>query len=203
MCKAKCHSLALKLAPLVLGIIILMSPVTATSSHTDAEIFVQTLANRAFSQLTGKKVSDEERQKKFRSMLKDHFDVKRIGRWALGRYWRKATKDERIEYLKLFENLIVKTYSNRFKVYAGEKLLVSGSTPRKSSVLVNSLFKTDSNKPIRIDWRLINSGHKFKVFDISVEGVSMIQTQRSTFSSVIRRNNGKISGLLEVLKEKK
>ena len=167
-----------------------------------AEKFVESLANSAISSLTTKTLTEKERQYNFRGLLRNYFDINGIGKWALGRYWRKASQSERTEYLDLFENLIVGTYSNRFNAYSDEKLLVKGSTSRGRFALVKSLLNRDNQKPIRIDWRVTRPDGSYKIFDIVVEGVSMIQTQRSEFSSVIRRNGGNVSGLLIALRKK-
>ena len=105
-------------------------------------------------------------------------------------------------YLVLFEDLIVGTYANRFKNYSNEKLAVYGTTSRGQIVIVKSHLEQDSQKPIRVDWRVKFPDGKYKIFDIVVEGISMIQTQRSEFSSVIRRNGGKVSDLLTALRQK-
>ena len=167
-----------------------------------AEKFIVSLADDAISSLTSKSLTEKERQKQFRVLLNSYFDIKGIGKWALGRYWRKTSKSERSEYLVLFENLIVSTYANRFSQYTKEKLTVKGSSSRGKSALVKSQINGGKEKPIRIEWRVIFPDGNYKIFDIVVEGVSMIRTQRSEFSSVIRRNGGKVSGLLAALRKK-
>ncbi len=182
--------------------VVLSTHVHANSPGDGGEQLVRALATEAVSTLSGKALSEKERQHNFRKILHRYFDVDRIGRLALGRYWRKATKGEKSEYLILFEDLLVVTYASRFKTYSTEKLEVNGSSARGGGVLVNSQFKKEGQKPIRVVWRVRFPNGTSKIFDIVVEGVSLIQTQRSQFSSVIRRNGGKISALLEVLKEK-
>ena len=167
-----------------------------------AEKFIVSLADDAISSLTSETLTEKERQKQFRVLLNSYFDINGIGKWALGRYWRKTSKSERSEYLVLFENLIVNTYANRFSQYTKEKLTVKGSSSRGKFALVKSQINGGKEKPIRIEWRVIFPDGNYKIFDIVVEGVSMVRTQRSEFSSVIRRNGGKISVLLAALRKK-
>ena len=167
-----------------------------------AEQFIVSLADDAISSLTSETLTEKEREKQFRVLLNSYFDINGIGKWALGRYWRKTSKSERSEYLVLFENLIVSTYANRFSQYTKEKLTVKGSSSRGKFALVKSQINGGKEKPIRIEWRVIFPDGKYKIFDIVVEGVSMVRTQRSEFSSVIRRNGGKISVLLAALRKK-
>ena len=176
--------------------------VRADDFTNGAEQFITSLADDAISSLTGKTLTERERQKKFRKLLNSYFDINGIGKWALGRYWRKTSKSERLEYLDLFENLIINTYANRFSQYTKEKLTVKSSSRRGKFALVKSQINGGKEKPIRIEWRVIFPDGNYKVFDIIVEGVSMLRTQRSEFSSVIRRNGGKISGLLVALRKK-
>ena len=131
--------------PLLVGLFLTLANTKANSSRvTSAERFVESLAKSAITTLTGDDVSDNERQENFRILLNKYFDIKKIGRWALGRYWRKANREQKDQYLKLFEKMIVRTYSNRFKTYSGEKLAVTGSKSRKGSIMVNSRFQAES-----------------------------------------------------------
>ena len=176
--------------------------VRADDFTNGAEQFIVSLADDATSSLTSETLTEKERQKKFRGLLNSYFDINGIGKWALGRYWRKTSKSERLEYLVLFENLIVSTYANRFNKYTKEKLTVKGSSSRGKFTLVKSQINGGKEKPIRIEWRLTRPNVNYKIFDIVIEGVSMIRTQRSEFSSVIRRNGGKVSNLLAALRKK-
>ena len=176
--------------------------VRADDFTNGAEQFIVSLADDAISSLTSETLTEKERQKKFRRLLNGYFDVNGIGKWALGRYWRKTSKSERLEYLVLFEKLIVETYANRFSKYTKEKLTVKNSLIRGKFALVKSQINGGRQKPIRIEWRLTRPNINYKIFDIVIEGVSMIRTQRSEFSSVIRRNGGKVSVLLAVLRKK-
>ena len=65
--------------------------------------FINRLGTRAIDSLTGADVTDEERAERFRKILDDGFDIRAIGRFVLGRYWHRATKDQRSEYLQLFD----------------------------------------------------------------------------------------------------
>ena len=186
----------------ILLILVHYASVRADDFTNGAEQFIKSLADDATSSLTSETLTEKERQKQFRVLLNSYFDINGIGKWALGRYWRKTSKSERLEYLVLFENLIVSTYTNRFNKYTKEKLTVKGSSSRGKFALVKSQINGGKEKPIRIEWRVIFSDGNYKIFDIVVEGVSMVRTQRSEFSSVIRRNGGKVSVLLAALRKK-
>lgn len=165
--------------------------------------FITSLADKAIAALTEPSVSRDERKNRFRVLLNEHFAVDTIGRWVLGRYWNDATEPEQKEYLDLFEMLIVTTYVDRFNNYSGEKLTVDGTVPATGGdLVVNSrITRPAGGDPLEVGWRVRSRDGQFKIVDVIVAGVSMGQTQRSEFSSVIRRSGGKVEGLLAKLRE--
>lgn len=180
-------------------------PTRAGDRHQEAQAFVRTLAQDAVGSLTRREMTGTEREDAFRRLLVAHFDVPQIGKWALGRYWRLASAGEQSEYLALFEDFIVHTYAHRFRDYTNEHLEVTDvkdAPDDEGGVVVSSQIVRDAPKPIRIEWRIATSADRYKIVDVAVEGVSMVQTQRSEFSSVILRNGGKVAGLLTELKLK-
>ena len=122
----------------------------------------------------------------------------------MGRYWRKATDGERTEFLKLFENLLVSIYVDRFANYAGVTLTVTKtSTKGDADIIVYSkILQPDGSPLVRVDWRVRKRKGEHKVIDVMVEGVSLGQTQRSEVASVIRKNGGKIQSLLDEMRKK-
>lgn len=165
--------------------------------------FISSMAGKAIAALTEEGISREQKVARFRELLKENFAVKSIGRWVLGRYWRKATYAERAEFLTLFETLIVITYVNRFEKYSGETLTVTKTLLKKAgdAIVYTQISRSEGVKPINVNWRVRTKDGKFKIIDVIVEGISMGQTQRSEFASVIRQNGGKIQGLLEKLRK--
>ncbi|MDX9860559.1 MAG: ABC transporter substrate-binding protein [Rhodospirillales bacterium] len=191
---------------IVVGVVVAMG-LGAASAADDADVragkFIESLADKAIAALTESNVSREDRLSRFRKLLEDHFAVDTIGRWVLGRYWNDATEAERKEYLSLFEDLIVVTYVDRFNSYSGERLTVSRTVPATGGdLLVNSqITRPSGGEPVDVAWRIRDYGGRYKIVDVIVAGVSMGQTQRSEFSSVIRRNGGHVKGLLTKLRE--
>lgn len=179
--------------------------VAADTQKDGAQQFVRQLADKAIVSLTKREMTQIERETAFRKLLVAHFDVPAIGKLALGRYWRLASKQEQEEYLAVFEDFIVTTYANRFREYTNEHLEIGDvfETPDEDSgLIVHSLIVRDQPKPIRVDWRLTAAGRDYRIVDVTVEGVSMMQTQRSEFSSVIVKNGGKVAALITELKLK-
>jgi len=167
-----------------------------------AQSFIEGIASSGISFLSDESLSDEQRASAFRKLLHESFDMKTIGRFALGRYWRTSTEKERREYLKLFEEMVVDVYSRRFSDYDGHRLEVTKARPTgKSDAIVVSYIVPESGPKVTVEWRVRYKRGKYKVVDIIVEKVSMSLTQRSDFASVIQRGGGQVEVLLAHLRE--
>ena len=166
--------------------------------------FIRSLADQAISSLGAATLTPKEREANFRSVLRERFAVDVIGRWVLGRHWRKASEDERREYLKLFEDLIVKTYMSRFNGFTSERLEIDSAKKvgDKNAVVYSRLVRGNGASAVQIEWKVTSPTGKYQITDIVVEGISLAQTQRAEFGSVIQQNGGKVSGLLAVLRDK-
>ena len=169
-----------------------------------ADKFVRSLAEKAIQSLTGADVARPERVRHFRVMFKENFAVRSIGKFVLGRHWRRASDDEKREYFQLFEDLMVVTYVDRFQRYAGEALKVTKARADTDTIatVFSEIERPGGAQPIRVDWRVGTNGTIYKVLDVVVEGTSMSNTLRSDFGSIVRREGGRVSGLLVKLREK-
>ncbi len=181
------------------------SPASANPLEDGAEKFVSSLANEAITSLTGPEKARDERVAEFRRLFRDRFAVEVIGQFTLGRNWRQATEDERKEYLKLFEDLMVASYVDRFKNYAGEglKIVKAVADDDHRATVHTDITRPNAadSKPVRVLWRVGRSADTYKVLDVVVEGASMSITLQREFSSVIRQT-GSIAGLLGELRKK-
>jgi phospholipid transport system substrate-binding protein len=161
------------------------------------------MGKTAISFLSNDALSKNQKREKFRVLLKKNYDMKTIGRFALGRNWSLATDAQQVEYLKLFEKMVVDVYSQRFDEYKGQLFEVrSSQAVGKKDQLVNTVILPDSGPEIDVDWRVRHKNGKSQIVDVVIEGVSMSLTQRSDFSSVIQRGGGTIEPLLENLRNR-
>ena len=169
-----------------------------------ANAFLRSLADQAARSLTEADTPRPERIKRFRTMFRKNFAVRSIGKFVLGRNWRRASYEEREEYLVLFEDLMVVTYVDRFERYAGESLRVKKTRVESEGIatVFSEIERPGGVKPIRVDWRVGTNGAVYKLLDVIVEGASMSNTLRSDFGSIVRREGNQIGGLLAALREK-
>lgn len=192
----------LSLPAVIAAFFIFVAPAQAADS---AQAFIESMAGRAVAALTTPDVPRDERIKRFRVLFNDHFAVKGIAKWVLGRYWGKATDAEQAEYVTLFEDYIVASYVDRFAEYAGQSLIVVKVADDGDGIHIvfSEIRLPDTGStPVRVNWRVERTGDNFLVTDVQVEGVSMGSTLRSDFGSIVRGNGGKISALLDVMRGK-
>ncbi len=171
----------------------------ATAQTGTASQFIHQLGNQAITTLQTPGITLEEREARFRGILRQGFDLPFIGRFVLGRYWKQTAPEVREDYLNLFSEYLLQIYSARLGGYAGETLSVLAERPAGAKdVVVSTRIDRPSGPPIAAEWRVRATDNRLRIIDVSVEGVSMVVTQRSEFASVIQRNG--VEGLIEVLR---
>ncbi|MEK9660501.1 MAG: ABC transporter substrate-binding protein [Alphaproteobacteria bacterium] len=183
-------------------------PSRAAEAYVDASAaFIRDLSHKAITTLSNPDLSTEDRRAKFRDLFNDSFAVQGIALYVLGRYRRRATKEELNEYLSLFEDVIVNTWADRFTEYAGQKFEVKGAaaiasgSDKEKAAIVQSTFFTDPNTLVDIEWRVNTNGKVYKITDVKVAGLSLAKTQQDEFGSVIRANGNKVSALIDKLRQ--
>ncbi len=175
--------------------------ITANAGQNEgAKNFISSMGDRGINFLGNPSMSAEAKTAEFKSLLNESFDMNTIGRFAIGNNWKSATPAQQAEYTKLFNQMIVRVYSKRFSDYKGQKFEVKSSRPEGKDTMVTSFIIPPDGPQVQVDWRVRNKGGSYKVVDIIVEGVSMSQTQRADFASVIQRGGGGIEPLLAHLR---
>jgi phospholipid transport system substrate-binding protein len=180
----------------------LLISATMQAQGDRAQKFISDMGQKALSFLSNPALSQVQKEKKFKKLLIRHFDMSTIGRFALGKNWRRATESQKEEYQRLFQNMVVRVYAGRFNGYKGEAFnVVSFQNSGKKDILVTSYIVPNSGSKVQVDWRVRNKGGQYKIIDVVIEGVSMSLTQRSDFSSVIQRGGGNFEVLLSHLRK--
>lgn len=172
------------------------------NASAGAADFIKAMAGRAIDVLKQTSGEEQKREAEFRKIFRDNFDIAEIGRFVLGIHWRNASETQRAEYLKEFENYVVRTYAERLSKYSGEQFEVGRVQDAGEKQYVDSVIRQPNGAPpIRIVWEVEKRGAGYKVVDLKIENVSMSQTQRSEFGSYISQNGGKVDALIARLKQ--
>ncbi|HLJ64488.1 MAG TPA: ABC transporter substrate-binding protein [Stellaceae bacterium] len=171
---------------------------------SDATAFVNSLVKDALAALANKQQSNDARAQSFRTLLDQNFDLPRISRFVLGRYWEGASEQERKDFSRLFEEYVVRSYAVSFGQYNGETVKVTGSRPEgETGTIVSSQIDLPNGAPpAKVDWRVRHEGNDYRIVDVNVEGVSMVLTQREQFAAVIQRGGGTVASLNQSLQQK-
>ena len=167
--------------------------------------FLTDLTDRAVAQLTEPGLAEVEQKARFRRLLGEAFDLPAIGRFVLGRYWRRADAAQRSDFLDAFEDMMLHRFLPLFAKYSGEKFDIGSTRPYKSNpdfISVESKLRQLEGEPIQVNWRVRKHAEGYKIVDIVAEGVSIAVTLRSEYVSVLKQNGGDVDALTRVLREK-
>jgi phospholipid transport system substrate-binding protein len=131
-----------------------------------------------------------------------HVDFQEATRLAVGRAWRQATPEQRKQLVEQFRNMLVRTYSNALHSYEGQemKVLPSRVKPGDTEATVRNQFTRAGGKPVPIDYQMHKTPEGWKIYDITVEGISLVLTYRSEFDQVVKQSG--IDGLIQRLAQK-
>ncbi len=142
----------------------------------------------------------QEREKLIRRAVDERFDWEEMARRSLATHWAKRTAEERKEFLRLFADLLERAYMKKVEDYSGEKVLYEGETKDGDYVTVKVKIVTKKNKDIPVDYRLKKEGNDWFVYDVSIEGVSLVNNYRTQFNSIIMQSS--YENLVKRLREK-
>ncbi len=134
-------------------------------------------------------------------MLLPYFDFKTMARLTLGKYWRQADSRQQQEFLNQFRILLVNTYAAALLEYAGQQItyLPMRPSPRPDVATVRAQLHRGGGGAVKLTWRMHLRDGVWQVYDLTVDGISLLTNFRGTFGSVVR-NQG-IDGLLQRLRE--
>lgn len=191
--------------------LVFAAPAANADAHLDKSAqFIRDLADRAVENLTDDQLTKEEQRLKFQELFREGFAVDGIARFVAGRYWRKASKTEREEYLVLFEDVVVNIWSDRlFSQYQGQQFDVLDArddTPAKSQeqvAVVLSRIQADPQTSVKVEWRVANKGDLTKIVDVKVEGRSLAKTQQEEFTGFANNNGRRFSAIIEELRRRR
>jgi phospholipid transport system substrate-binding protein len=172
-------------------------------ASTDLSAFVNMVADESITTLSKADPTDPARAAALKPILLKYFDMAGMGKHTLGAYWKKLSADQQQTFVTQFTNYIASVYGQRFKAYNGQKLQVKRVRDQGASATVFTVVAAGSEDAgARVDWEINSSGAQPLIEDIRVEGLSLADTHRQEFTSVLSQHGGDISALMNVLKQK-
>ena len=177
----------------------------ANDRVSEAEQLVTALINELEQTSLREDMTDKDNKQVLNQLVESYFDVDAITRFSVGRYWRVATESERSEYAKLFRFVLLNQANEQFhKLRDLEFKPTTTNTKGDKLILVGGIIHDKSGEfpDVEIFWRIVARPDKpAKIFDIEVENISMLKTQQDENTTLIRRNAGRFSALIEALQE--
>lgn len=141
----------------------------------------------------------EERRQRLEQVVGDRFDYQEMSRRALGAPWNTLSDKDKQEFVALFKTLLTSSYSDKVETYSGEGVQYLNERTEKDYAEVRTKVLTGKTE-IPLDYRLLNKGVEWRVYDVVVDGVSLVNNYRGQFSKILRSST--FPDLVEQLRKK-
>jgi len=177
-------------------LLILPMPALAAPSALDQ---VQQTVNQVLEVLRNKGLEATARHDQLRSLIRSRFDFALMSQWTLGTYWRTASPDQQQRFIELYSDLLEASYLGKIEKYTDEKVNFLGQRVDDGRAEVQTEIVT-SQANIPLNYRLNLEGEEWMVYDVVIEGVSLVRTYRGTFGEIARKDG--IDSLLDQVAQK-
>ena len=147
-----------------------------------------------------KKVSTAERRADIRKVAEHLFDFEEMSRRSLGSTWDTVSPAEREEFVRLFASLIANAYMGKIEQYTGEPIRYESEQVDGAEASVFSRVVTPKGAEIGIEYRLYRAGDRWAVYDVRVDGISLVNSYKAQFNRLLQR--GSFAELLKQLRQK-
>lgn len=150
---------------------------------------IQSAVEKATSILKDPKLQAEARRKALREAVYPKFDFAEMARRSLGSHWQRRSPDEQREFVKVFTELIENSYMSTLESYEGEKVAIGGEKQDKEFAEVDTKITTKKGEEFSVSYRLRQSGNDWKIYDVVIENISLVNNYRSQFNRVIAQSS--------------
>jgi phospholipid transport system substrate-binding protein len=141
-----------------------------------------------------------ERRTAVRKIANEIFDFHEIARRSLARHWQPLSERQREEFTGLFSDLLERSYMSKIELYGGEKIVYAGERVDGDGATVATRIMAKNGTDVPIDYRLLRRGDRWLVYDVNIEGVSLVSNYRTQFNKIIQ--TGSYNDLVQKLKNK-
>ncbi|MBI3029598.1 MAG: ABC transporter substrate-binding protein [Candidatus Rokubacteria bacterium] len=133
-----------------------------------------------------REVKTAERRGTIRAVSDGIFDWREMAKRSLGPHWRGRTEAEREEFVRLFRDLLERSYISIIERYSGEQITYAGDSVDGGQAIVRTKFLTKQGKEVSIDYRMMRQGDRWLIYDVLVETVGLVGNYRAQFNQIIR-----------------
>jgi phospholipid transport system substrate-binding protein len=192
---------------LIVFFAVMLSVINVAKADIDKDkaiAMIDNLTQKGVEEIINSNASQEEKSRIFRKLFTENLDLDFIGKYVLGRYWRTATPAQKKEFITLYKEFNVQTWSKRFDEFKGKHFTSAGASSANNpdQIFVNTTVPMENASPVSVKWRVYERSGEMKVIDIIIENVSLAQTARNEYTSFIAKSPDGVAGLLENLRQK-
>ena len=134
-------------------------------------------------------LNEAERRTAVRKVAEEVFDLSETAKRALGRHWQARTAAEREEFTRLFADFLENSYLSKVSLYSGERVNYVSESIDGDYAIVGARILRKQGTEIPVDARLLRRGDRWYIYDISIEGISMVNNYRSQFNAIIQKSS--------------
>jgi len=131
----------------------------------------------------------KERRAAVRKVADDIFDFQETAKRSLARHWQPRTPAEQMEFVRLFADLLERSYISRIELYGGEKIAYLGDALDGEQAVVRTRIVTKSGTEVPVDYRMLKRSDRWLVYDVVIEGVSLVANYRTQFNKIIQTSS--------------
>jgi len=184
----------------VLTFLISIPPAFAATSPSEA---IKNTAGSVLSALRDPqlKSNPKQRQERIESALRERFDFDEMAKRSLGPNWAKQSPTDQKQFVKQFTDLLISTYTDVIEQYQGEEIIYGAERRDGNQATVSTKIRDKKGTENSIDYRLMQQGDEWKVFDVVVADVSLVNNYRSQFARLLAKSS--FADLLQQLASKK
>ena len=142
----------------------------------------------------------EERNHQLRQVIAARFDFQSMAQSSLGPHWQRRAAEEQRDFVRLFTDLLEKTYADQIAAYNGERIVYSRETQDQDHAEVDTKIITNKREEFSVNYKLRSSDREWKVYDVVIENISLVNNYRSQFHRVLARSS--FDELLRRMREK-
>jgi phospholipid transport system substrate-binding protein len=142
----------------------------------------------------------KERREQIRQIVASRFDFGEMAKRSLGSNWQKGNNDEQRQFVQLFTELLEKSYADQIESYDGEKIVYGRENVSQDQADVDTKILTKKGEQISVNYKLRSAGNDWKVYDVVIENISLVNNFRSQFNRILA--NASFAELLRKLQSK-
>ena len=176
--------------------IFLTTPVYAQSDPLNA---IEAMVDSILEVLDNQEMSLSEKKAQVSGYAHKFLSIEAMSQRTLGNYWSSATPEQRDHFVSLFTRILEETYLNRIDDYSGGSVRFLQQRVRDNRAIVDTLIVADEIE-LPVQYRMVYEGGNWRVFDIVIEGVSLIMNYRASYGEIIRRQG--YDGLFRLMEER-